>query len=141
MGIFRELFVEVPLAVLEAAAKAKLEEQKPKINLTASASPPRDIWMMTLDAIVKWRDFPWRFVEVRKDERFERVHVIVELPCLHLGRFSLDESDSALYGRPIDVFDHILEQLEGRPRRKCYCVQQEDLKPCCVRGECKVGGM
>lgn len=136
VSVFRELFVEVPTALLEAA----VEEARLKKALRNDLTPAKPYLRHdTLDWIIRnlaaGRGYKWQFFDVDKSARREQINVWVHLPCEHAGRIVLDEL-KLVRGSKQETIEYIIDTLDGIPERRCYCVQQE-IQPPCTHGECK----
>ena len=123
MSVFRELFVEVPIAILEAAIKEQLEPcektQEPPSTRLSIVHP--DVW------IIVFREaqdrFGWTLIGWERALDSEHIHVRVRLRCGHIGRFVVDEwrLASCAFSKT-ELVGYLLDVLETPPWRKCYCV-------------------
>lgn len=124
MSVFRELFVEVPMALLEAAvAKAQPSVTVP-IRFDVEYAVRVFSKQTGLDLIDSWRS-------ADRDE----IVVRVRLKCRHVGRITIDETVLVRLGR-VEICEYLYYKLASPPSRKCYCVEYVPSPPCNA-GVCK----
>lgn len=135
MSVFRELFVEIPLAILEGAVR----EAKCK-GLRGDLSPAkpwlsRDTleWMCRRTA--ECHGHTWTFHSTQSDARDQNMLVWVRLRCGHAGLFVLDEL-ALVRGSRRGVADYVIDKLDGPPERKCTCIEYAPPSSC-TPGVCK----
>ena len=136
-GPFRELFVEVPLAILEAAVREKLEPpSKPETPAAKPETPAAKLGLVHPDVwIVLFSDYPpeardWTLDFWERDVARERIVVKVRLRCGHGAYFAVDErklASCALSKR--DLAAYILSVADKEPKRRCTCGTPQGLGP------------
>lgn len=123
VSVFRELFVEVPIALLEAAVH---KAQAPK-----EPTPAACLELTSLDSMCFMAQHyqgyarpSWTLAEVSRRADRRQTFVTVRLECKHTGWFTIDESELFSVSGASFV-DYVLGVLDGMPKRRCYCVQKE----------------
>lgn len=103
MTVFRELFVEVPMALLT-------------------------LWPSIREI---GKRFGWEVLEWHRSSMDCRTIVHVRLPCGHFGRFTFHDEHTAFFSRaPREFVDYVWSVLEEAPLRKCTCVAFVPPIPC-----------
>lgn len=131
MSVFRELFVEVPLALLEA----KVRQQMPQTDLGVASRASR----LSIDfehgirLIAQSLNVAWRFVETYRRPIDEITVLAVRLACGHMAVFHIDEHILVTAHGVSDVVDYVANKLGGEPMRKCTCVPYVAPVPCTAR--------
>lgn len=122
-GPFRELFVELPQALLEAAIK--------QAQLKAEPAPRQESLTTQLGRLIdeRWLGdylcgrYAWRKVATWREPMDAMLRFRVVMQCGHKVKFGLFESIIEAT-HPTAILDEIDAEWErARFRRRCYCVQ------------------
>jgi len=138
VSVFRELFVEVSGALLEAAVAEREDRERKKREaerLSRAARLSMD-WPRAVQLLLEVAGVPWTLYSIDRDPFSAQTVVKTKLPCGHFGRTWLDELEFSMARSTREIWDYVYEEISRPPQRRCYCVQREVLKPC-TPGECK----
>ena len=124
MSVFRELFVEVPLALLEAAV---IRAQQPKETraVRLGAMHP-DVWVYVFRSVV---GADWSFVGWIRDGNRDRVQVRVRMSCGHKAQFFIDDMPIVRAHNTAEIVNHLLDVIDKGPARSCPCGVPQGLGP------------
>lgn len=128
-GPFRELFVEVPLAILEAAvreAEARRPDASPSVARMFITHP--DVWIVLFKEVQ--HNHSWKLIGWEHEGFGRGITVRVRLKCGHNGWFSIDEMTlHARAGSTRDLADYLLKESDKEPQRRCTCGTPQGLGP------------
>lgn len=126
-GPFRELFVEVPQALLEAAVAEAKQRQNSLAYLFKQAYAPRPSLLQRVSSPWFMRQlsqhYGWTAAECRRDPTEQRLVIDIDLGCQHGARMAICERDIESRGRAsdlVDLFDRLADEV-----RRCYCVERD----------------
>jgi hypothetical protein len=122
-GPFRELFVEVPLALLEAAVK-QAETQKPIETVRPSAVASL-IDVVNGTWLGEWlcERFDWDAVSMHRDACDRTCVIRARLWCGHTKAIRL--SENLLESTPATNYADIIAEHDERKQHVCYHVRRE----------------
>lgn len=129
MSIFRELFVEVPISLLEAAVREAGARTRPVPTPAIRFGMACPDVFMPLVRDVQDR-FGWEAIDWLRDSGDMTITVRVRMKCHHIGRVVLDERklfETSYNSR--DFVDYVLDALATEPIRKCKCGEPQGLGP------------
>lgn len=138
MSIFRELFVEVPIALLEARVRRASVKLPPATPVFAAHVDYTHAVKLVAENMLPTG---WTMIETIRDQMTDVTHLAVRMDCGHRGVFTFEEM--VLLLKPTEeIVDYIAERFERGPARKCKCIHyQEPCKGCllctCTAGVCK----
>jgi hypothetical protein len=125
-GVFRELFVEVPTALLEAAVKqAQAKQAPPPPKLVSESLTSQLSRLITENWLGEYLcgRFAWRSVSTWREPADSLLMFGVVMSCGHKNQFSLGETHIE-DTHPTRILDLITDKWErAQFRRRCYCVQ------------------
>lgn len=122
---FRELFVELPVAVfdaLHAFGEALLAREQAQHPVTVQRQRSSFDWLNRMERVLAVH-YGW--FEVIRTERSQLDHyttLVVRLGCMHAQRYRLDELSMLRAGTPASQVDLVCSIIENT-ERSCYCVQ------------------
>jgi hypothetical protein len=125
VSIFRELFVEVPQALLEAAVIEAQQREAPAAKL--SLVHP-DVWIIIFEQAQSRHN--WKLIGWYRAEDDDRVVVRVRLECGHIGWFAVDEWKlaSCVFSK-YELLDYLLARIDEGPQHRCTCGTPQGLGP------------
>lgn len=128
MSIYRELFVEVPVALLEAAViEAQTREAQIRHASVSRAAQLHIDFEHAAREICNARGIKMISTYRLADDRITVIRV--RLPCRHVGHFELDETMLLRAASPREVVDYILDTMDREPHRRCFCDEPQGLGP------------
>ncbi len=135
-GPFRELFVEVAIGLLEAAAieAQQRRDAQNRFNEVSRAAQLHIKLEFAAKEICSTRGI--KMIDVYRDADTRETIVRARLPCRHVGRYILDETVLVRMSGAREIVDYVLDVLEAPPHRRCTCVPFIPKPPCTI-GVCK----